>query len=176
MPSVYFYPANNGGSTFKNCQKAFNSVGKGRLELVRSSPRARNGNAKTPFMSTETWVGVMIEAPFTLMINGNGNDGTGLEEKYKVLVLKTLEYLNKKVEDGQYAFMLGGKRGKTYGRARVVFKNKNGNYLTRGRNCLGIKNDEAEEIDKKFDELVKQERKKFPLDYNTKEDKKPKSK
>ncbi|MBD3228819.1 MAG: hypothetical protein GF329_11590 [Candidatus Lokiarchaeota archaeon] len=59
--------------------------------------------------------------------------------------------------------MLGGKRGGGYGNAVAVFVNDSGNYLTRGRNCLGIKEDEFEAIDQQFKELIAEQKEKFPI-------------
>jgi hypothetical protein len=157
VPSVYFYPANNGGNTFRNLQKAFGgSIGGGRLEIARNSPRGRSGLASQPYMTTETWVGVMIHAPFELVIHDD-------DERYKILVLKTLEFLADKIDNQEYSFMLGGKRGDKYGRAKAVFINESGNFLQRGRNNIGLKDDVAAEIDKKFQELVVEEKEKFPI-------------
>ena len=158
IPSVYFYPANSGSSNTKNQQKIFGSVGTGRLEISRNSPRARNDSTQ-PFMTTESIVGVMIEAPFNIVLRDDS-------EQLKALILKTLEYLFEKVSKSDYPFLLGGNRGFGYGRAVAVFLNNSGNYLIRDRNCLGIKNEKVEEINQKFEELIEKEKGKFPIDYN----------
>ena len=62
--------------------------------------------------------------------------------------------------------MLAGKRTRGYGRAVLVFLNESGNYVTKSRNCLGIKNDEAEAINQKFKKIIREERELFPIKKN----------
>ena len=155
VPSAYFYPTTNGNSILTSeHQKLFGNVGTGRLEISRSSPRARN-ETHIPFMSTETQVGTMIKAPFTLILREDNED-------HETLLLKTLEFLLEQATTHNFDHLLGGKRTTGYGRAAIVKLNKSGNYLTKGRNALGIKLDEVEELNKKFDVLVEKEYKKFP--------------
>ena len=155
IPSAYFYPTGNGNSTVTgDHQKLFGSVGSGRLEISRNSPRSRNGT-HIPFMSSETQAGTMIKAPFTLILREDNED-------HYILLLKTLEFLLEHATNFDFDHLLGGKRTSGYGRAAIVKLNKSGNYLTKGRNVLGFDLVEADEIDKKFKTLLKREILKFP--------------
>jgi len=152
IPSVYFYPANTPVFA-KNHVKIFGNIGTGRLEIANQSPRERF-ESKTPFLCSENLCGVIIEAPITIILRKK-------DEFQKVLLYKTLEFLFNKVINNEFKFLLGGKRTSGYGRAVIVKCNNNGNYLIKGRNVLGLKEEEALEIDKKFEQYIKEERKKF---------------
>jgi hypothetical protein len=159
VPSAYFYPANS--SYLKNHEKIFGSIGTGRLEIIRNSPRARS-NSHTPYMTGETIGGIMIQSPLNLILRDDNED-------QRVLILKTLKYLYEKNVNFDFPYLLGGNRGNGYGRAVLVVLNNSGNYLTRNRNILGIKDEEAKEIDAKFVELICQLKEKFPINNHIKE-------
>jgi len=155
VPSAYFYPTGNGNSTVTgDHQKLFGNMGSGRIENSRSSPRARNGT-HIPFMSSETPAAVMVKAPFTLILREDNED-------HRILLLKTLEFLLEHATEFDFDHLLGGKRTSGYGRAVIVKLNKSGNYLTKGRNVLGVKQEEWDEINAKFNDLVAREMLKFP--------------
>ena len=160
---VYFYPTSNGGTITKNHQKIFRNVGTGRLELTKSSPRVRH-NGYQPYMTSEITTGSMIEAPFQLILHEDD------EDQYAVL-MRTLEFLFEKINNDEFKYLLGGKRNCGYGRAVAVFLNESGNYITKGRNNLGQKKEEAEIIQEKFKDIVKEEKKKFPIGYTPKKSK-----
>lgn len=160
-PAVFFYPTSGDGTITKDHNKIFNSIGGGRLEISNNSPRVRN-NSHQPYMTTETVIGTAIKAPFNLILRQD-------DEFQKILVLKTLEYLYEKNTNFDFPFMLGGKRILGYGRAVAVFVNEKENFLTQNRNCIGIKKEEAELINEKFEKYIELERQKFPIN---KEDKK----
>jgi len=166
VPSVYFYPA-NGGAITKNHSKLFGTIGTGRLELTNDSPRVRH-NGHQPYLTTETTIGTTIQAPLKLILREN-------DESQEIVLLKTLEFLHKKLtgDNYEFKFMLAGKRTRGYGRAALVFLNESGNYVTKSRNVLGIKNDEAEIINKKFKKIIRDERDLFPIKKSddSKEDK-----
>ena len=67
--SIFFYPAANGGAVNKNLQKVFNCIGNGRLEVMRASPRDRQGDKVTPYMTLEHVVGINISAPFEVSLH-----------------------------------------------------------------------------------------------------------
>jgi hypothetical protein len=107
-------------------------------------------------MATETIAGIGIQAPLRITIRDN-------DERLKALVLKTLEFLFNKVINQDFSFLLGGKRSFGYGNAVLVFVNRSGNYLTRARNCLGINEEDCDKIDQLFDELVSEQKEKYPI-------------
>ena len=156
IPSCYYYPANNGAIT-KNHNKLFGSIGIGRTEIVNSSPRVRH-NGHQPYLTTEKIVGTAIQAPLKLILRKK-------DEKQHVLLIKLLEYIHGKLTGDNYSFenMLGGGRTNGHGRCVLVFLNESGNYITKNRNVLGMKKEKAEEINKKFKEIIKEEREKFPI-------------
>ena len=153
--SVYFYPTGNGGTITKNHNKIFSNIGKGRLELNRNSPRSRS-DGHSPFMTLESISATMIEAPFKLILREKN-------ETHRIVLLKALEFLFEQNVNSNFTFMLGGHRSSGSGKAVIVFTNENGNYISKSRNVLGIKKEDAEEIDRKFKEIVKIEREKFPI-------------
>ncbi|MHA1752626.1 MAG: RAMP superfamily CRISPR-associated protein [Candidatus Helarchaeota archaeon] len=150
IPPVFFYPAKS--SKFKNLEKVF-GIGTGRVEITRNSPRVRSRNGM--YMTTEITTGVYIEAPFKIILR----DGA---EKYYPVVIKTLEFLYKRVISYDFTHLLGGFRSFGHGRAVVVCLSGSGNYLTKSRK-IGIEMNEFEEIEKKFDDIIKHERDKFPI-------------
>jgi len=169
VPSGYFYPTSNGISTITNeHQKIFGSIGTGRLEISRNSPRARK-DTHIPFMSSETQVGTMIKAPYTLILRKNDNE-------QEALLIKTLEFLHENATNYNFDHLLGGKRTTGYGRVVIVKLNKSGNYLTKGRNTIGINLDEAAEINKTFNALIEKEYLKFPANGYEKDKKSKKVK
>jgi hypothetical protein len=190
VQSVYFFPTTSGnGSATKNINKFFNSVGGGRLEVINSSPRARAETHQT-YMAIEDIAGVMIEAPFHLILHEEHHD-------QEILLLKTLEFLKTEMRQWNIDHMLGGMRNSGYGRAVVL-------ELEPGRSRTGKKKQEASgkketsekdekldeaaseeeattgtvkikfelrkselaKLESEFSELVERERAKFPLDGN----------
>ncbi len=155
VPSVYFYPSVGGGTMAANINKIFGSVGRGRIEIDHESPRKRSNSFQT-YMSNETIVGTYIEAPWNLVIREDN-------ELHEILILKTLEYLFEKNTNSDMTFMVGGQRTAGCGRAVAVKLNDSGNYLIKNRNSLGIKQEKVELINGKFDDFMKELKKKFPI-------------
>ena len=162
IPSVYFYPASGGGTITNNISKVFGSIGQGRLDISRNSPRVRDNNYQV-YMTSETITGVGIQAPWNIVID----DDNGY---YEALVYKTLEFLFTKVMNNEKPFWCGGKRWFGYGRVVGVKVNEKGKYLVKNRNVIGIKNELAENIDEKFEKYVTILVKEFPIKQNNKKE------
>ncbi|MHA1650101.1 MAG: hypothetical protein ACTSYB_07890 [Candidatus Helarchaeota archaeon] len=113
VSSVYFYPTTSGNGTItKNINKLFAGVGSGRLEVINNSPRCRSRSHQV-YLTVEHLAGVMIEAPFKLILRNPDRD-------QEVLLLKTLEFLKIKVQQNEFDFMLGGMRTAGYGKGAIL--------------------------------------------------------
>ena len=164
VQSVYFYPTSTGdGTATRNVNRFFKSVGGGRLEVINSSPRARAETHQT-YMTIEDVVGVMIEAPFRLILRNENSD-------HEIVLLKTLEFLKVMVQEYNIDFMLGGMRNSGYGRAAILplkpsrkISKKNETSNESKEEVTGqlkiqfaLKNSEVVELNKKFEDVVNQE-------------------
>jgi len=113
IKSVYFYPSTSGnGSATTDLNKAFASIGSGRLEIINSSPRCQTETHQV-FMTIEHISGIAIEAPLKFTLRT-----PSLEQE--VVLLKTLEFLNTMVQNEEFDFLIGGMRTQGYGRAKVL--------------------------------------------------------
>ena len=193
IKSVYFYPSISGnGSATADLNKAFASVGSGRLEVINSSPRCQTETHQV-FMTIEHVTGVAIEAPLKLTLRTPNPD-------QEVVLLKTLEFLNTMVQNEDFDFLLGGMRTQGYGRAKVLpLKPKKAQKTrARGKNAslvaaeneppesenaedegngekTGYKiqfsptKEQTEELEEKFAKIVAKELEKFPIKQPFKE-------
>ncbi|MHA1380348.1 MAG: hypothetical protein ACTSRG_18440 [Candidatus Helarchaeota archaeon] len=107
-------------------------------------------------MTTETIVGTYINAPWTIIVR----DGSEVQE---ILVLKTLEFLMEKNINWDYDYFLGGNRTAGCGRVFTVKTNERGNYLVKNRNLIGVKQENAELINQKFEKIIAMLKDKFPI-------------
>jgi hypothetical protein len=194
--AVYFYPTTSGnGTATANINKAFGSVGSGRLEVINSSPRCQSDTHQV-YMTIEHIAGVAIEAPLRFALRNANPD-------HEVVLLKTLEFSNAMVQNMEFDFLLGGFRTSGYGRAKVLLskekktkKTKNGkNGKSRGKNLSLMPSDnepeeseepeeegeevekgykiqfsltkaEAEDLEQKFAKIVAQESARFSIPWN----------
>ena len=189
-----------GGDIFSgaaNINKTFGSVGsgRGRLEVINSSPRCQSDTHQV-YMTIEHIAGVAIEAPVRFALRNANPD-------HEVVLLKTLEFLNTMVQNVEFDFLLGGFRTSGYGRAKVLpnkekktKKTKNGkNGKSRGKNFSLIPSEnepeeseepeeegeevekgykiqfsltkaEAEDLEQKFAKIVAQESARFSIPWN----------
>lgn len=184
--SVYFYPSTSGnGTATTNLNKAFGTVGSGRIEIINSSPRCQK-ETHLVFLTVEHVSGVAIEAPLKLILRQSNPD-------YEIVVLKTLDYLNTMVQNEEFDFLLGGMRSSGYGRAKVLplipkkaktNKTKtgeteiseletDGNGSEAEESAKGYKiqfkykKEEAANLDEKFQKIAIREREKFPIKSET---------
>ncbi len=187
IKSIYFYPSTSGnGSATADLNKAFASVGSGRLEVINSSPRCQTETHQV-FMNIEHISGVAIEAPLKFTLRDPNSD-------QEVLLLKTLEFLNTMVQNEEFDFLLGGMRTQGFGRAKVLplKPKKVPKAKSRGKNTslVATENDvsdaedvenegngeksgyriqfsptkeQAEELDAKFAKVIAKEKEKFAL-------------
>ncbi len=193
IKSVYFYPSNSGnGSATTDLNKAFASVGSGRLEMINSSPRCQTETHQV-FMTIEHISGVAIEAPLKFTLRNPNLD-------QEVALLKTLEFLNTMVQNENFDFLLGGMRTQGYGRAKVLplKAKKTPKAKTRGKNASLVVSEneppepedaeiegngeksgyqiqfsptkeQSEELEEKFAKVIAKEREKFPIKQPSKE-------
>jgi hypothetical protein len=178
VQSVYFFPTTSGdGTVTKNVNKVFASMGSGRVEVINNSPRCRT-KTHLVFMTVEHLAGVMIEAPFKLILRQPN-------PSQEIIIAKGLEFLTKMVQEYQFDFMLGGMRSAGYGRAAVLpvepkkakKRSKNGasdeavedqgdagDEEAKGYKIqFSMKKEDAENLEKEFQQLVALERTKFPI-------------
>ncbi|MHA1381671.1 MAG: RAMP superfamily CRISPR-associated protein [Candidatus Helarchaeota archaeon] len=158
-PPIFFYPAGTGGASAKNISKIFGGIGTGRVEIIRNSPRCRE-NTHRVYLTGETVAFTLINAPFNIILPDSNED-------YEILIYKMLEFLVEQNLMFNKNFYLGGMRGFGFGRVAIVRVDDKGEYKTKGRNILGIPNDEAREIDEKWEKIIAEWKKKFPPEkYN----------
>ena len=177
VTSVYFYPSTTGNSSAtKNINRAFGSVGSGRCEMIKSSPRCQSSTHQT-YMSIEHVAGVMIEAPFKLVLRNSNPD-------QEVVLRKTLQFLNDMVGNEEFDFLLGGMRTAGYGRAKVLplvpkkrrrASNTNaqepdeepaeseGGDRRNYKIQFKLKRADAENLEKQFESVIAREKEKFPI-------------
>lgn len=185
VPSVYFYPTTTGnGTATKEINKVFGSVGGGRVEIAHCSPRARKNTHQT-YMSMETVVGVMIKAPFKLILKVENRE-------HEIVLLKALDFLKTMVQGYEFDFLLGGMRGQGYGRAAIlplinkvskVKKSRNKTLVPQERDeeleeesggikiQFKLKKENAEKLNREFLEVIEKQKIKFPIQKQTKNDK-----
>jgi hypothetical protein len=177
VQSVYFFPTMSGDSTAtKNINKFFNSMGSGRVEVVNNSPRCRT-QTHIAFMTIEHLAGVMIEAPFKLILRQPN-------PSHEVIIAKALEFLNSMVKEYQFDFLLGGMRSAGYGRAALLpiepktarKRNKNAsseeemedqeNIEEEAKGCkiqFNMKKEDMENLENEFQKIIASEVEKFPI-------------
>lgn len=179
VPSAYFYPTTSGNGTItKEINKIFGSVGRGRIELTHSSPRARAKSHQT-YMSMETIVGVMIKAPVNLVLIQNNR-------VHEIVLLKTLEFLKVMNQEYQYDYLLGGMRGQGYGRAALLPMEKktkkkkatqksltSSEEMDKSEEVTGYKiqfkliKPQSEKLEAEFQTIITKEKTKFSKDSET---------
>lgn len=180
--SVYFYPSTSGnGTATTNLNKAFGSVGSGRVEIINSSPRCQ-GETHRVYLTVEHISGVAIEAPLKLILRQPN-------PTHEIVLLKTLDFVNLMVQNDEFDFLIGGMRTQGYGRAKVLplipkkskaTKRKkaeenlselepeeNGSEAEETARSYKIqfkyKKEDAAELEEKFQNIVIQEKAKFPI-------------
>ncbi|MHA1651753.1 MAG: hypothetical protein ACTSYB_16290 [Candidatus Helarchaeota archaeon] len=178
VSSVYFYPTTTGSGTItKNINKLFSGVGSGRLEVINNSPRCRSQSHQV-YLTVENLAGVMIEAPLKLILRNPERD-------QEILLMKTLEFLKIKVQQNEFAFLLGGMRTAGYGKGAILPLKPKKTRKARNKSLLPERNSEEDEpkknntgtytiqfnltnaetarLERDFQELVERWRAKFPL-------------
>ncbi|MHA1250161.1 MAG: RAMP superfamily CRISPR-associated protein [Candidatus Helarchaeota archaeon] len=153
IPSIFFYPAKS-ANNFKQFQKFF-TMGSGRLEIERRSPRVRYSSTGV-YLCSETIVGVAIESPFRIILR---NDSDSDSELYELVLLQTFKFIAKKMSEYDYLHLLGGNRSSGFGRA-IILKTTDGSVK---RGIIGISKQEWKNLDKKYQDIIVKERKKFPI-------------
>jgi hypothetical protein len=180
--SVYFYPSTSGnGTATTNLNKAFGSIGSGRVEIINSSPRCQKDTHRV-YLTVEHISGVAIEAPLKLILRQSNPD-------HEIVLLKTLDFLNTMVQNEEFDFLLGGMRTQGYGRAKVLplipKKTKIGKRKEADAGLLEqepeennseaeetaetykiqfkYKKEDAAELEEKFQNIMIQEKEKFPI-------------
>jgi hypothetical protein len=194
IKSVYFYPSTSGnGSATTDLNKAFASVGSGRLEVINSSPRCQTETHQV-FMTIEHVTGVAIEAPLKFTLRTPNPD-------QEVVLMKTLDFLNTMVQNEDFDFLLGGMRTQGYGRAKVLplKPKKTPKVKARGKNASLVaaeneppepedaedegngeksgfriqfnpSKEQSEELEDKFAKVIAKERANFPITQPSKEE------
>jgi len=178
VQSVYFFPTVSGdGTVTKNVNKMFGTMGSGRVEVINNSPRCRTAT-HVAFMTIEHLAGVMIEAPFKLILRQPN-------PSHEIILSKGLDFLNAMVKGYEFDFLLGGMRSAGYGRAgllplepkKVKKRGKNAGSSEEAEEQEGnmeeepkgykiqfnMKNEDAITLETKFQEIMALEREKFPI-------------
>ncbi|NVM53921.1 MAG: hypothetical protein HWN66_09480 [Candidatus Helarchaeota archaeon] len=176
--SVYFYPTISGNSNAtRNINRAFGTVGRGRLEVINSSPRCQSESHQV-YMTVEHISGVAIEAPLKLILRNSTPD-------QEVVLLNTLNFLNTMVQNEKFDYLLGGMRTSGYGRANILLlepkrkkkKQKNASLLENENIALELEEENlkgfkiqfklekevAKDLEKKFQKIIEKEKEKFPI-------------
>jgi CRISPR/Cas system CSM-associated protein Csm3 (group 7 of RAMP superfamily) len=152
VSSVYFYPTET-GTPIKKLKAAFTDrIGSGFIELGFHAPSSTSDSSKK-FLKTELLRFRMVQAPIIF-------DFWKKKVSHRTLVLMALDYLNRKVQQRNFNFLMGGERRNGSGEVRIQVTDK---FDKRSNNTLGLNKSQFETLEKDFDELTKQLVEYYPI-------------